>query len=59
MYYINGVLCTIFMEFYVLYLWSFMYKVNGVVCTLSILVFKSLKKYFIFLAGKNNNIDTA
>jgi hypothetical protein len=36
-----------------------MYYINGVVSTLSMLVFKSFKKLFMFLAGENNNIDTA
>ncbi len=44
--------CTILMEFYVQYLWSYMYNVNGVVCTLSILVFKSSKNISSFEQGK-------
>jgi hypothetical protein len=36
-----------------------MYNIYGVICTLSMLVFKSFKKLFMFLAGENNNIDTA
>jgi hypothetical protein len=38
---------------------SFMYIVNVVICTLSMLVSKSFKKDFMFLAMVNINVDTA
>ncbi len=59
-------LCSLSMEFYVRCTnkWynmydTFMYIINGVLCTLSMLVSKSFKKHFMFLAGENNNINTA
>ena len=38
---------------------SFMYIVNVVICTLSMLISKSFKKDFMFLAMVNTNVDTA